>query len=212
MLCNMKTIHFLRHGRTLLNKQCRHQHDDTPLSEEGREQVARIAEELRGMGIEAIITSPQARARETAAIVGETLGLVPEEQALFAELHRPSALHGTHWLSPHSLYTMGLLYLHAGKHNWHYSDEENLHEFHTRVRNGLEYLTRRPEERLLVVTHRGFISTARLQMRHDGKDTTAQYRATLRKPGIPNARYCTATWTPEGEGHPTLSGTWDCSC
>jgi broad specificity phosphatase PhoE len=204
----MKTIFFLRHGQTQLNKQLRHQFDNTPLSEKGRVQVARIAEKLRGKGIEKILTSTQARAKQTAEIVSGVLGVAVEENALFTELRRPSALHGISWLTPQSLFTMGMLYMRAGDKKWHSSDEENLHEFHSRVRKGLEYLTSQKEETILVVTHRGVISTAMLQMHHDGMDTTAQYRKTLRCSGIGNACYVKATWSPEGEGHPTLTGTW----
>jgi len=99
--------------------------------------------------------------------------------------------------------------LHAGDPEWRCGDGENLHQFHRRVREGLEYLTSRSEETILVVTHRGFISTALLQIAHDGMDTTTQYRATLRQlVAIKNAEYATTHWSPEGEGHPTLRGTW----
>ena len=210
----MKTVYFLRHGQTPLNRQWRHQFDDTPLSEKGREQVRHASKKLAGKGIEVIITSSQARAKETAHIVGEMLGLLPEENELFCELRRPSNLHGTHWLSLRSLWSMGLLYLHAGKKEWQKKEEnegdgENLHDFHARVRRGLEYLTTRPEKHILVVTHRGIIATAMLQMQHDGTDTVAEYRKTLRRlHGVSNASRVTTTWTPEGEGAPTLTGTW----
>jgi alpha-ribazole phosphatase len=205
----MKTIHFLRHGQTLLNKAWRHQFDDTPLSEQGRAQVAVAAEALKGKEIEAIITSTQQRAQETANIVGGVLGLVPEENVLFAELHRASVLHGVHWLSPRSLYAMGMLYFRVGNTTWHYGDGENLYDFHERVRSGLAYLTIRPEKNILVVTHRGVIATVLLQIQHDGMDTTSEYRASLRNTRVVrNAECVTTTWSPEGKGYPTPTGTW----
>jgi broad specificity phosphatase PhoE len=104
---------------------------------------------------------------------------------------------------------MSMLYLRAGTTAWRYGDGENLHDFHERVRSGLEYLTTRPEKNILVVTHRGVISTALLQIQHDGMDTTSEYRASLRNVrAVRNAQCVTATWSPEGKGHPTLTGTW----
>jgi phosphohistidine phosphatase len=51
-----------------------------PLSDEGRSQVRRVAESLRPRGpIQRVLSSPLRRARETAEIVAETLGISPVE-------------------------------------------------------------------------------------------------------------------------------------
>ena len=56
---------------------------DIPLNPTGLAQAAAAAEKLRGRGIAAIVSSPLARARDTAMIVGQALGLpVSFEDAL----------------------------------------------------------------------------------------------------------------------------------
>jgi len=66
----------VRHGETDWNAAGRLQgHTDRPLSDHGREQARRLADELAGEDLEAIYASDLARARETAEIVGERLQL-----------------------------------------------------------------------------------------------------------------------------------------
>ena len=72
----MTTLLLVRHGETDWNAEGRLQgHTDRPLSDYGRRQARRLAEELEGEELEAIYSSDLARARETAEIVGEWLGL-----------------------------------------------------------------------------------------------------------------------------------------
>jgi len=73
------TLLLVRHGETDWNADGRLQgHTDRPLSEFGRLQAQRLAEELEGEQLEAIYSSDLARARETAEIVSERLGLPVE--------------------------------------------------------------------------------------------------------------------------------------
>lgn len=72
----MTTLLLVRHGETDWNAEGRLQgHSDRPLSEYGRRQARQLAEELEGDEVEAIYSSDLARARETAEIVGERLGI-----------------------------------------------------------------------------------------------------------------------------------------
>jgi 2,3-bisphosphoglycerate-dependent phosphoglycerate mutase len=73
------TLLLVRHGETDWNADGRLQgHTDRPLSDYGRRQARRLAEELEGEDLEAIYSSDLARARATAEIVGERLGLPVE--------------------------------------------------------------------------------------------------------------------------------------
>jgi broad specificity phosphatase PhoE len=66
----------VRHGETDWNAEGRLQgHTDRPLTPYGREQAKRLAERLDGDTIAAVYASDLSRARETAEIVGERLGL-----------------------------------------------------------------------------------------------------------------------------------------
>ena len=77
----MTTLLLIRHGETDWNAEGRLQgHTDRPLSDYGRRQAQQLGdqlknEELEDEGLEAIYSSDLARARETAEIVGERLGL-----------------------------------------------------------------------------------------------------------------------------------------
>src|SRR5207302_10951661 len=68
----------------------------TPLNEAGRRQSAELAERVAGDGIRSLYTSQLARARETADIVGERLGLTPVVDPRLAEGDR-GELEGRYW-------------------------------------------------------------------------------------------------------------------
>jgi broad specificity phosphatase PhoE len=73
------TLLLVRHGETDWNADGRLQgQTDRPLSDYGRRQAQQLAVELEGEELEAIYSSDLARARETAEIVGERLGLPVE--------------------------------------------------------------------------------------------------------------------------------------
>jgi broad specificity phosphatase PhoE len=70
------TLLLVRHGETDWNAAGRLQgHTDRPLNALGRRQAKELAERLAGERVDAIYASDLARARETAEIVGERLGL-----------------------------------------------------------------------------------------------------------------------------------------
>src|SRR5947199_3660663 len=72
----MATLLLIRHGETDWNAEHRWQgHADVPLNARGREQAKALAEELAPEGIDAIYASDLSRARDTAEIVGERLGV-----------------------------------------------------------------------------------------------------------------------------------------
>ena len=72
----MTILLLVRHGETDWHAEGRLQgHTDRPLSDYGRRQARRLAEELEGEELEAIYSSDLVRAHETAEIVGERLGL-----------------------------------------------------------------------------------------------------------------------------------------
>jgi broad specificity phosphatase PhoE len=73
-------IWWLRHGESTWNVVGRQQGHTAhpPLTDRGREQAARAAERLAGLGITRLLASPLARAQETAQIIGLRLGLEVE--------------------------------------------------------------------------------------------------------------------------------------
>jgi len=87
----MTVIFYARHGESTWNAAGRWQGQaDPPLSRRGREQASELAERLvallGGRGIGLLATSPLARARQTAAILGERLGASAQRVAGLREL------------------------------------------------------------------------------------------------------------------------------
>lgn len=69
-------LFLIRHGESTANAEARLQgHLDYPLSERGRRESERLVERLASLDVDALYASPLRRARETADIVNERLGL-----------------------------------------------------------------------------------------------------------------------------------------
>src|ERR1700704_4943984 len=72
----MTELLLVRHGETDWNAEGKLQgHTDRPLNDHGRRQAQALAERLAGNSIDAVYASDLSRARETAEMVGEKLGL-----------------------------------------------------------------------------------------------------------------------------------------
>jgi broad specificity phosphatase PhoE len=71
-------VFLVRHGATALTAEDRFAGStDVPLSDDGRRQVASLAERLKGETLDAIYASPMARTMETALILGAPHALAP---------------------------------------------------------------------------------------------------------------------------------------
>jgi phosphohistidine phosphatase len=70
-------VYFLRHGKAENRSEWRGDDDDRPLTPRGEEEMRREAEALRAMdlALDVIITSPLVRARRTAELVADELGM-----------------------------------------------------------------------------------------------------------------------------------------
>ena len=79
-----------RHGETTFNAERRFQgwSPEAVLTEKGRAEAHELAEAAAQEDLAALYTSPLVRARETAAIVGERVGLEPRVDERFAESFR----------------------------------------------------------------------------------------------------------------------------
>ncbi|HEV2752343.1 MAG TPA: histidine phosphatase family protein [Solirubrobacteraceae bacterium] len=76
-----------RHGETDANRAHRFQgRRDPTLNDTGREQARALAAEARGENVAVLYASPLLRAWETAAIVGEALGLEPRADERLVEI------------------------------------------------------------------------------------------------------------------------------
>jgi probable phosphoglycerate mutase len=76
----------IRHAQSSANAERRFQgHMDVPLSGQGLRESALLAERLAGLGIHAIYSSPLRRARQTAEVTAERLGLAISERRALIE-------------------------------------------------------------------------------------------------------------------------------
>jgi probable phosphoglycerate mutase len=79
-------VYLARHGQTAYNLEGRFQGQlPVPLDETGRAQAVDLAERAAAHGFVALWCSPLLRARETADVVAERIGLEPREDARFME-------------------------------------------------------------------------------------------------------------------------------
>lgn len=146
----------MRHGETDFNREGRYQGSiDTSLNEAGRRQVVAALEALRPFPIRQIVSSPLARARESAEIVAEALAVPIEDHVAFVE-RRFGILEGltrAEMLERHpGVWRDGLnRQFHAGA-----PEGESLFELGIRVRQGLSELYRRHGGKtVLLVCHGG---------------------------------------------------------
>jgi broad specificity phosphatase PhoE len=79
-------VYLARHGQTAYNLERRFQgHLPIPLDDTGRAQAAELAERASSHGFVTLLCSPLLRARETADIVAERIGLGPHEEPRLME-------------------------------------------------------------------------------------------------------------------------------
>jgi broad specificity phosphatase PhoE len=153
----MKTVYFVRHGESEGNASGIYQAENSPLTELGLKQAESIAERCAKLPIDAIISSPLIRARQTAEKISARLGMEVEFSELFAERERPTEVKGKKhgdaaaiamdrtWLQRSISKMTDPLY---GETFDHVMD---------RARRALDLLDARTEEHLLVVTHGFFL-------------------------------------------------------
>ncbi len=153
-------VYFVRHGVTDYNVRHIHQPPTVSLSEKGREQSATVAEYLRSMNPDLLVTSDHLRAVETAGIIGNTLDLVPVENWLFHEVGRPSDLYNRSHFHPKSIWYVISSILHRADSTWHSRDAENFADVEERVRGALKFLEACTSDHksVVVVSHAIFIN------------------------------------------------------
>ncbi|HEX6388367.1 MAG TPA: histidine phosphatase family protein [Solirubrobacteraceae bacterium] len=82
----MTVIYLARHGETDYNRERRFQgQGDVGLNDRGREQARALAATAQAYELAALYCSPLPRARETAEIVGDAIGLTPVADPRFME-------------------------------------------------------------------------------------------------------------------------------
>ena len=154
-----KIVYFVRHGQSLGNAAAIFQPPESPLSPIGHGQAAGIAKRIAKLAVQALLSSPYQRAKETAEVIAPAAGLTPEYSGLFVERMKPPCINGKpvadeaahaiwrEW--NRSLYTPGM----------RVQGGENYDDLIARADAALAYLQARGEASIAVVTHGYFLRT-----------------------------------------------------
>ena len=131
----------------------------SPLDETGKHQAQRVATRVARLSFDTLLSSPFSRAKETAEAIAKATGKEPEYSDLFVERLKPTSIDGKLFSDPEaaalwrawneSLYVSGARVL----------DGENFDDLLVRADRALAFLTARPEQSLVVVTHGYFLRT-----------------------------------------------------
>ena len=154
-------IHLARHGQTAYNREGRFQgHLPVPLDDTGRAQAAELADAAAAVELRSLWCSPLERARETAQVVGERIGLEPQEDARFVETDTGDWT-GRSFAEVKAEDPEGFRRFQVSDPTFRYPGGESFAEQAARVQEGLDDLRARPEGLpTLVVCHRGVIRLA----------------------------------------------------
>jgi broad specificity phosphatase PhoE len=171
----------IRHGETDWNVEGRYQgQEDPPLNRRGRDQALLLAEQLSGIPLDVLYSSPLARARETARALEERLAVPVHFEARLMEIHLGD------WggrLAAEVAEKDAERYLRWDTDPWSVTPPggESLFQVRERVHAAADEIVRRHERKTIgLVAHR--ISLAMLKIRYQNLDPSL-----VRKFYLPNA-------------------------
>lgn len=142
-------LYLIRHGESTLNIQEIHQTGDVLLSEEGKRQATRVGKRLTKIPIDALITSPFERAKQTAQIIGNAVGKPITISELFVELKRPTHIEGKPINDPQTVEIKNKIMDNWNNSTYHYSDEENFFDLKMRAIKALDYVNKLQKESVI---------------------------------------------------------------
>lgn len=146
-------IYVVRHGESTFNTTSIYQPNYSALSELGEKQAASLGSRFKHIPIDIIFSSDFTRAHHTAEQISLNTQKPIQIIEDLREVKKPTEIVGRHHRDPKSIEfeTEALKNIHDP--NWHYLDEENFHDFRTRVSRLLDFLNEQPHENIVIVTH-----------------------------------------------------------
>lgn len=165
----------IRHGQSILNSQKIRQGSEGGLSELGKIQANKTGERLANIKFDAVLVSPYQRTAETAEIISHHLKLEKPIEFLdiLVERRNPSEIIDKSAELPEIKQIIDIIDNSYHSDDFRFSDEENFTDLRERAEALLFYLAKRPEEKILVVTHSIFLKMIAAVIVH-GKELTAQ--------------------------------------
>lgn len=157
MIRNMKVVYFVRHGQSEANVRAVFQPTTSPLTELGKKQARDIAERVKKLSVEVLITSPLTRAVETAAYIERYTKVPVVSNALFRERQKPRGIEGKSIHDPDAqrIYRAWTKTLFSKRRS--VRGGENYERLAARAARALRFLETRPESRIAVVSHGFFM-------------------------------------------------------
>lgn len=177
MPMSTKLIYFVRHGETVLNSQNIRQGPSGALTEKGRAQALATAKRFpkhKGRP-QIIIASPYERTRETAEIIANELHMKIKYSELLVERKNPTEVIGHSGGEKNVKAIIDRIDKSYHSDDLRISDEENFIDLKKRAKKLLGYISRRPEKRIIMVTHGIFLKMVASYITYGKKLTASEY-------------------------------------
>jgi probable phosphoglycerate mutase len=150
---HLQRVFLVRHGETEWNLTGRRQGQlDSPLTDKGYTDAESVARLVQSWSIDAVLSSPRGRARQTALIIADYLGHSAEMLDALAELHHGS-LAGLTNREIEERHPGLLREREADKYNWQFPGGESYRDAAVRAQQALQGIGDRGYTRPLLVTH-----------------------------------------------------------
>ncbi|MFA6338525.1 MAG: histidine phosphatase family protein [Candidatus Paceibacterota bacterium] len=171
-----KRIYLVRHGETENNAAHVRQGPEGKLSEKGREQALFVGARLSNFPIQIIISSPYERTVETSKIISKELNNKKIEYTdLLKERRNPSEIVGKRGDDPEVKKIVDLIDKSFHTNDLRYSDEENFEDMKERASKLLDFIAKRKETQIVIVTHAIFLKMVVSFMLYREKLTAEDY-------------------------------------
>jgi broad specificity phosphatase PhoE len=153
----MKQIYFIRHGQTEGNVLDTAHGKDMPLNPTGIEQADAVAARVANINVSKIYTSDFLRAQETASAIAKIIQVPIEYSDSFGEYLEPSSLFGLNFGDERLRAFRNERDANVENPAWRQEDGDTFDIFFKRIQVAKQILENDASERILVVSHTGFI-------------------------------------------------------
>ena len=206
----MKTIYLVRHGEAENNVRAPSRFKAKPaLTELGHGQAKIIAERAAHLPMEALIASTMTRAHETALHISTRISMPIESSDLFVERRCPTTLFDRLWDDPETQKILKEWERTCVVDDARVLDGENFADLRSRAQQALEYLEKRPESDLLVVTHGVFLRVLAAYVLFSESLTPEQFESFLWGMKMQNTGLTVLRYDREEEHHPWHLLVWN---
>jgi broad specificity phosphatase PhoE len=154
----IKNVYFVRHGQTEANRTRIHQNADEELTVKGRLQAHHVAQVLATKQIEALLSSPYRRARETASIISDHIHVPFIVEESVVEIRRPDHIYGQTYYSFDTLVYFFRLFKDREHPRWDYGGAENMFALRNRIEDIKGIIAQMDEKTIAIVSHDVFMN------------------------------------------------------